>query len=80
MPQDAERAANCWAVERHSCGQVMRPYYVVVLKDKKKGKSVVKATSSDAQSMGQYADRLKKDLYDLTDEEFAAKYQLSTIA
>lgn len=80
MPGDAERAANHWEVERQSCGQVFRPYYMVVLRNKKAGKSIVKATSSDAQSMSRYEEQLKKDLYDLTDAEFAEKYQLSSTA
>ena len=42
--------------------------------------SVVKATSSDGQSMTEYAEQLKKDLYDLTDYEFVSKYQLGSAA
>lgn len=80
MPEATDRAASCWEVERHSCGEVFRPYYVVVLKNKKAGKSIVKATSSDAQSMSQYAEELKKDLYDMTDTEFVTKYQLGSTA
>ncbi|HET6453762.1 MAG TPA: hypothetical protein VFI02_05110 [Armatimonadota bacterium] len=80
MPGHAERAVNCWEVERRSCGQVLKPYYVVMLRNKKVGKSVIKATSSDGQSMTEYADQLRKDLYDLTDYEFVSKYQLGSTA
>lgn len=80
MPGHVERASNCWEVERRPCGQVLKPYYVVVLRNKKAGKSVVKATSSDGQSMTDYAEQLRKDLYDLTDYEFVTKYQLGSSA
>jgi len=79
MSRDMEPASSCWEVERRSCGQVFRPYYVVVLRNKKKrGKSVVKATSSDAECMTQCVDELKKDLYELTNDAFVRKYQLGS--
>lgn len=72
-----ERAQNCWEVERRSCGEVYRSYYMVLVRNKKKGKSVVKATSSDAQSMNQYVQKLNEDLRELMDDEFVAKYDLA---
>lgn len=77
---DAERAQNCWEVERRSCGEVFRSYYIVLLRNKKKGKSVVKAASSDAQSMNEYVEQLRSDLGGLTDDEFVEKYSLNSVA
>lgn len=78
MPKFAgEAAANCWEVERQSCGQVFRPYYVVVLRNKKKsGQAVVKATSSDSHTVSLYVEQLRKDLDALTNDEFVSKYGL----
>lgn len=76
----SERAEECWEVERRSCGEVYRSYYVVLVRNKKAGKSVVKATSSDAQSMNRYVEKLKDDLQDLTDYEFVTKYNLGSEA
>lgn len=78
MPKFAgEAAANCWEVERQSCGQIFRPYYVVVLRNKKKsGQSVVKATSSDSHTVSLYVEQLRKDLDELTNDDFVRKYGL----
>ena len=75
-----ERAEKCWEVERRSCGEVCRLFWIVSLRNKKAGKSVVKAASSDAQSMSQYAEKLNEDLRELTDDEFATKYNLGPVA
>lgn len=72
-----ESAANCWEVERQSCGQTYRSYCVVILRNKQRGKSVVKATSSDFNSMDKYASQLSEDLYVLTNDEFTEKYKLN---
>ena len=77
---ELERAQSCWEVERRSCGEVSRAYYMVLLKNKKKGKSVVKAASSDAQSMNEYVEQLRGDLNDLSDYEFETKYGLGSVA
>lgn len=76
----SDRAEACWEVERRSCGEVYRSYYVVLLKNKKAGRSVVKATSSDAQSMNKYVEKLQDDLHELTDDEFVSKYNLGPAA
>lgn len=75
-----ERAETCWEVERRSCGETFRSYYVVLVRNKKAGKSVVKATSSDAQSMNRYVEKLQEDLQELTDDEFVGKYNLGSAA
>jgi hypothetical protein len=75
-----ERAESCWEIESRSCGDVPRSYYVVLLKNKKAGKSVVKATSSDSQSMHRYVEQLRDDLHDLSDYEFVTKYELGSAA
>jgi hypothetical protein len=70
-------AESCWEVERQSCGQVFRPYYVVILRNKQKaGSSIVKASSSDAESVSLLVDQLRGDLMELTDDEFVTKYEL----
>lgn len=74
----SDRAESCWEVERRSCGEVFRSYYVVLVKNKKAGKSVVKATSSDAQSMNTIVEKLHEDLHELTDDEFVSKYNLGS--
>jgi len=74
-----EAAANCWEVDRQSCGQVFRPYYVVILRNKKKaGKSIVKVSSSDSQTVSLYAEQLHKDLHELSNWEFVTKYDLGS--
>lgn len=73
-----ETASNCWEVERQSCGQVFRPYYVVILRNKKKSKSVVKATSTDPETVGKYVEQLNRDLHELSNDEFVTKYKLET--
>lgn len=76
-----ESAANNWEVDRQSCGQVFRPYYVVVVRNKKKaGKSVVKASSSDSEAVSLYVEQLHKDLDELTNYEFETKYELKSAA
>ena len=76
-----DTASNCWEVERQSCGQVFRPYYMVILRNKKKtGKSVVKATSSDSETLGLLVEQLDKDLNELTNDEFVTKYELGSAA
>lgn len=78
MTKIRESAANCWEVERQSCGQSYRSYCVVILRDKKNTrKSFVKASSSDFESMGKYAEQLSEDLYLLTNDEFVSKYRLN---
>jgi uncharacterized C2H2 Zn-finger protein len=80
MSKGAEPAASCWQIDRQTCGQVLRPYCVVILRNKKKvGRSVVKASSTDFESMHRYAEQLKKDLEALTNAEFVRKYQLGSM-
>lgn len=74
----SDRAEACWEVERRSCGEVYRSYYMVLLKNKKAAKSVVKATSSDAQSMNKLVEKLQEDLHELTDDDFVSKYNLGS--
>lgn len=76
MAKGSEPAVNCWEVERQSCGEVYRPYCVVILRNRKAKRSIVQASSSDFESMKRYADRLSDDLYALTDDEFVEKYKL----
>lgn len=73
-----KKAEACWEVERRSCGESYRSYYVVLLKNKQDGKSVVKTTSSDAQSTTRYAEQMKEDLQQLSDYEFTTKYNLGS--
>lgn len=81
MSEDIEPAASCWEVERHSCGQVFRPYYVVILRSKRDvGKSIVKASSTDSESISEFANTMNTDLISLTNYEFMAKYQLGSAA
>lgn len=76
-----QSAFEYWEVERESCGQTFHPYYVLVLKNKKKtGKTVVKASSSDAQAVRTLMADLQKDLQELSNDEFVAKYDLGAAA
>jgi hypothetical protein len=76
-----EAAANYWEVERQSCGQTFRPYYLVVLRNKKNcGQTVVKAVSSDSHTVSLYVEQLRRDLCELTNEEFVSKYDLDKSA
>ncbi|MHB0912169.1 MAG: hypothetical protein ACYC2Y_01820 [Armatimonadota bacterium] len=79
MPKADESAAACWEVDRRASGQMPRPYCVVILRDKKAGRSVVKASSSDFDSMKKYAEQLSEDLYTLTNEEFVKRYNLGAV-
>ena len=81
MSKTVSPAASHWEVECHSCGQVFRPYYVVILRNRQKtDKSVIKATSSDSESVCRCIDQLNQDLCELTNEEFVAKHQLKRAA
>jgi hypothetical protein len=81
MSRSGELAANCWEVERENCGSVLRPYCLVILKSKEDArKTVVKASSSDLISMDEYAEELRQDLGELTNEEFVEKYELRSAA
>jgi hypothetical protein len=71
-----DRAASYWEVDRQASGHVPKSYYVVILRNKKAGRSIVKASSSDSEYMNQYAQQLSEDLYTLTNDEFVNKYQL----
>ncbi|MDI6827974.1 MAG: hypothetical protein QME62_05770 [Armatimonadota bacterium] len=73
-------AANYWEVEREMTNHQMRPYCVVILRNKKNRKAVVKASSYDFVSMKEYEEELQQDLEKLTDEEFVRKYDLTTIS
>ena len=76
MSKYVELASDCWEVERHSCGQVLRPYCVIILRNKKGRKAVVQASSSDFDSMKRYAEQLSDDLQALTNDQFVDKYKL----
>ena len=73
------RAEECWEVEQKACGGVMRPYCMVILKNKEDdNKTVVQATSSDFVSMDNFAGDLRKDLQELTNVEFVNKYDIKS--
>jgi len=78
MPALRELAAGHWEVDRRTNNQGLRPYCVVILRSKKNRKSVVKASSSDFESMSEYAETMKEDLEKLTNQEFMTKYDLTT--
>lgn len=79
MSAGENRAFECWEVEQQACGGVVRPYCLVILKNKEdENKSVVKATSSDFMSMDSFAEELRKDLNELTNLEFMNKYELNS--
>jgi hypothetical protein len=81
MSEFNETAADCWEIEQEAGGQIFKPVYMVILRDKKQpSRSVVKATSSDFQSVNRYAQQLQEDLYLLSNEEFVKKYVLSSIS
>lgn len=73
-------AADTWEVDRRMCGTVSKQFCVIVLRDRKDGRSVVKASSSDLVSMGEYAEQLARDLHSLTNDDFVRKYQLGSEA
>ena len=74
---DVGDLAEChWEVDRRSSGQVYKPYYVVLLRRKKTGISVVKASSSDSTTVGILVEQLDNDLKELTNQEFITKYEL----
>lgn len=80
MPEHVGPAARYWEVERCFNEQAQKPYSVVILRSRKNKKnSIIKASSSDHQSMQEYAERLHSDLYSLTNDEFIYKYQLNSI-
>ncbi|MDH7481162.1 MAG: hypothetical protein QHH26_04180 [Armatimonadota bacterium] len=72
-------AASYWEVDRKMTSHQLRPYCVVILRNKKQKKAVVKASSYDFESMKEYAEALQEDLEKLTNEEFIRKYDLTTI-
>lgn len=77
MRKVAEPAAGYWEVDRRTGGDVLRPFCVVILRNKKKsGQSYVKASSTDFESMQAFAEEMRKDLCGLTNEEFIEKYKL----
>ena len=81
MQKSADSASGYWEVERQSVGQPLRPYCVVILRNKRKAmQSIVKASSTDFESMNEYADQLRKDLLELTNDEFMDKYKLGSAA
>jgi|GEM_PF-2264485 len=71
-----EPASSYWEVDRRSNDNSLRPFCVVILRNKKNKKSVVKASSSDFESMQAYAEVLRQDLEQLSNEEFINKYNL----
>ena len=80
MSNRVESAANNWEVERRYSEHTLKPYCILVLRNrKKKGESVVKASSSDYMWMQEYAEQLNRDLYELTNDDFVEKYQLCSI-
>ena len=78
MPAITESAASCWEVHRRANYHTRLPYCAVILRNKKAQKSVVKATSTDFQSMNEYAEMVQSDLHELSNQEFVNKYRLST--
>lgn len=75
MFKGVEPASSCWEVERRVTGNMLKPYCVVILRSRKDSSiSIVKATSSDFQSMRSCAEDLIKDLHQLTNDEFTAKH------
>jgi len=80
MVRDTDFAYDCWEVDHQSCGDALRPYCAVILRNKKEsGKTVVK-TSTDFISMRRYADELTKDLRTLSNLDFVEKYGLNNIS
>ncbi len=78
MPNVDESAASCWEVDRRIGGSVMRPFCVIVLRNKKRSESYVKASSADINSMQAIAEQMQKDLYSLSNDDFVAKYTLGS--
>lgn len=79
MPNVDESAASCWEVDRRVGGSMMSPFCVVVLRSKKKSSDTfVKASSADISSMHAIAEEMQKDLYNLSNDEFVAKYSLDS--
>jgi hypothetical protein len=76
-----ESASVCWQVECRVSSHAMKPYCIVILRNKKSfGESFVKASSSDFGRMQEYADQLDRDLSGLTNEQFVMKYDLRKAA
>ena len=73
-----ESASNCWEVDRRTNDHPLKPFCVVILRNRKAGRSVVKAASSDFESMAAYAESLQQDIERLTNVEFINKYDLTS--